>query len=249
MKLCFPGTAYVPYGYKKSDFLSAAVLFNGHTLLQPNDDLFRFTERYGLYEVTEDIRSLLIPCSHPRAFSKETVKRLNEAHPLTALASDAVASMCRDTGAIHLPLYPYRMVTVGGLSITPLPTGYTTAVPAEDCFCFHVDDGRRAVYVGLPNGIPSDGTMEFLRAHPVDTAILDAAYGMREDADTSRHLTLLAACRVREQMTACGALRGRAYTILVSIPPFTSPEEKNEFTERARSDGFILPYDGYFIEL
>ena len=250
MKLCFPGTSYVPYGHKKNDVLSAAVLIDGHALIQPSDDLFRFAERYGLYELTEAVRECIVPCSHPRAFSKDVLKRLAQSRPLTLLSSDAVAHACRELARIsRLPLYSFRTVTVGGLFLTPLPTGYTTAVPAEDCFCFHVSDGRRAVYVGLPNGYPSDAVLQFLCAHPVDAAVYDVSYGTQTVADEKQHLTFVGACRLREQMTAGGALCGRAYTLLVSLPPFASPDEKNSFSEQARKEGFLLPYDGYFIEL
>lgn len=249
MKLTFLGTAHPPYGYKKTDLLATALLIDGHLLVLPTEDIFRFTALYALPELTEGIDAVLVTASHPRTFSPYVIERLSKQRPLTLFASDAVGAMCRHIdGVTHIPLHATRTVTDGRLRLTPLPSGYTTPVCAEDCFTVHISDGCRALYFGVPCGNVTEEAQRALAEQPVDAALLDVAYASGE-GDLTRHLSLSAAVHERERLRSIGALRGRGYTMLTSLPPFPSPEERSHFIEEARGHGFLVPYDGYFLDL
>ncbi len=250
MKLRLLGTSYRPYDARRFDGFSPSLLIDGTVLIDPTEDALRFAQLYAMHDLLDKVDTVIITHAHPSHVSPALLTRLADTRRIRVYATEAVCAMLAHIpGLLLIPLYPFVSVRCGAYRLTPLTTQHTTSMLLEIALNLHIEDGAHALFYGLDGGELTEDTRAYLRAHPVDAMLLDGAYGDTVRDVCHEHLTLSAAQQQLAQAREEGLLRGRCYAMLTNLPPFADAQQKYIYTEKAKSMGFLLPYDGYFVEV
>ncbi len=249
MKLRFLGTVYRSIGVGKAEGFFPALLIDNTILIDPTEDIFRFAELYGMHDLYDGVDTVLISHAHPSHMSPDALARLCRRRPITLYASEAVISMVTHIEGLRtVPLFPDMPVCIASYTVTPLRAAHTSEAVCDVAMNFHMEKDGRAFFYGLDSGLPCKDMCAYLVSHPVDALLLDVAYGDCEDVPDNEHMSLTAAVSFVETVRQNGALCGKGYALLTHIP-LLDTAEKYVFTEKAKTAGCTLPYDGFFIEI
>lgn len=250
MKLRFLGSTYRPYGSKKADGFSPALLIDRTMLIDPMEDIFRFAELYAMNDLYDEVDTVVVTHTHPAHASPDVLARLCRKRPIRLYGSEATLAMFSHVeGLSLLPLFPFRTVAIGRYRLTPLSTRHTTATLCEIPLNLRIACDGHALFYALDGGVLTEDTQRYLSQYPVDAMLLDGAYGTCDIDVCHEHLSLSAAETLIETAKVDGCLCGKGYAILTNTPPMPDATEKYAFSEKAKRAGFLLPYDGSFLEV
>ena len=254
MKIRMLGTGYgeckLTKKYSKEYRARGGVLINETMLIDAPCDVVSTIELIGMSEITSSINHILISHSHLSHFSNDTIKQLAKNKAIHLYASDYVLSLVDCENVIKHPLTPFEGVRVGDeYKIIPLPSNHS-GCDNEICFNFIIANDR-VLYYALDGGqINYESYRNFLSKIKVDCVILDCALGLEATSFKSLfHNNIYAANEIKTILLSGGVCRDNARFILSHIPTDKKRLIHEELTPIAKELGFILSYDGLFINI
>ena len=223
MELLFLGTGAADYneshremaGYRRN----ASLLIDGCLLIDPGPCVPDALETFGVKK--ENIRYIVNTHLHNDHFCQATVD---------ALAEYGAELVCFSDG---------ESKTVGAYQITALKGNHSISVQH-----YVISDGEKSLFYGLDCAWLLYEEIAYLRAHPVDYAVLDGTVGfIRGDYRVFEH------CSMDMVLTMWESMREFVSRLCISHMARTLHTDHETLAREMAKHGVEVAYDGYRVKL
>lgn len=242
--------------------MRSQLMLDNELLVDFGPDTYANTLRCG-YNLA-DLKNVLITHAHQdHLYSEDFANRINGfAHgmkypTLEVYGSSGVTEMIMSVepaarvisrDRVHLTqIKPYEKVQIGSFTVIPLPANHGTKEP----FVYLIQRDGKTFFMHNDSGYLKEEVWEWLKSSGIkcDLISYDCTFGDTETDYTTSHLGIPMALRTRARLTEIGVATADTLHIVTHFSHNGGSVGYGDMKKVAESNGFLLAYDGYEIEI
>lgn len=182
--------------------------------------------------------------SHPESGSSLDIYGSCDIEPLAAESKKYTDNQTFFTN-VHI-VEPFRKFSASGYEITPLPAIHGTPNP----LIYAISDGKKSLLYAHDTDVPQENTVSYLKENHFlfDYVSLDCTEGTRH-IDYSGHMNLERCIEAREKFISAGIADSHTVFCMNHFSHNGANCVYSEMAEIAKSNGFIISYDGKEVDI
>lgn len=182
MELKFLGTGAADWPELKTGdgfhrYLSS-LLVNKTLLIDAGPCIFSFESDCGT-DLYSEVKNVLFTHSHRDHFCPDSILRLADRSGAVTVYGDPVFAdlLPKDVRITFVPVYPFREIVMGDITVLPLPANHGTSYPAEQALHYTLSSSGKTVFYGCDGAWLFNKVSHVLRKMSFDAMIFDMTCG------------------------------------------------------------------------